>query len=64
MVYWTDQNSKPLEIEDKTNTTLVINVSVIIKNDSLFNSTRDWIIVKGYGFLSFANICVKLLAKP
>ena len=36
-VWFTNQNSKPLEIEDKINITLVINSSVIYKNAVLFN---------------------------
>ena len=37
----TDQNSNPLEIEDKINIILVINKSITyIKNDSLFSSTK------------------------
>ena len=38
-VWFTDQNSKPLEIEDKINITLVINENVKQKNDVLFSST-------------------------
>ena len=37
----TDQNSNPLEIEDKINIILVINKSITyIKNDTLFSSTK------------------------
>ena len=37
----TDQNSYPLEIEDKINIILVINKSITyIKNDTLFSSTK------------------------
>ena len=35
-VWITDQNSKPLEIEDKINITLVVNSSVKYRNYSLF----------------------------
>ena len=38
-VWFTDQNSKPLEIKDKINITLVINLSVKYKNDKIFSST-------------------------
>ena len=37
-VWCTDQNSKPLDIEDKINITLVINYIVTFKNYSFFNS--------------------------
>ena len=46
-VWFTDQNSKPLKIEDKINTTFVFNESV--KYEKLI---QYW---KGYGFLSFAK---------
>ena len=37
----TDQNSNPLEIEDKINIIIVINKSITyIKNDTLFSSTK------------------------
>ena len=38
-VWFTDQNSKLLEIEDKINITLVINQSLKCKNIALFSST-------------------------
>ena len=38
-VWFSDQNSKPLEIGDKINITLVINKSVKYKNDNIFSST-------------------------
>ena len=38
-VWFTDQNSKPLETEDKINITLVINLSVTYKNDEIFSLT-------------------------
>ena len=38
-VWFTDQNSKPLEKEDKINITLAIKQSVRYKNDVLFSST-------------------------
>ena len=31
--------------------------------DSLLNSTRDWVIVKGCGFLPFANNMCKIIGK-
>ena len=36
--WYTDQSSKPLKTEDKTNIILVINKSVKHKNDTLFSS--------------------------
>ena len=36
--WYTDQSSKPLKTEDKTNIILVINKSVKYKNDTLFSS--------------------------
>ena len=47
-VWFTDQNSNPLEIEDKTNITLVINQSITYKNDTLFSSIK------------ISNICKRL----
>ena len=53
-VWFTDQNSKPLEIEDKKNLTLVVKKIFIIKIRYSIEPS-DRIYVKGYGFLSFAN---------
>ena len=38
-VWFTDQNSKQLEIEDEMHIILVINQRVNIKNNALFSST-------------------------
>ena len=38
-VWFTDQNSKPLEIEDEMHIILIINQRVNIKNNALFSST-------------------------
>ena len=38
-VWFTDQNSKPHETEEKINIALVINLSVKYKNDEIFSST-------------------------
>ena len=55
-VWFTDQNSKLLEIEDKINITLVINLNVKYKKMTRYSvQPRDRIFVKGYGFLSFAK---------
>ena len=45
---FTDQNSKPLEIQNKINVTLVINQSISYKNDTLFSLTNR------------SNICERL----
>ena len=49
-VWFVDQNSKLLDIEDKINITLVINRNVNIKNNALFSSMR----------YSRSNICKRL----
>ena len=36
---FTDQNSNPLELEDKINITLAIDYNVTYKNDALVSST-------------------------
>ena len=61
--WFTDQNPKRLEIEDKVNITLVINESRKYKNNFSFNSNRDRIFVKGYRFLSFAKNIGKSIGK-
>ena len=53
-VFFTDQNSNNLEIEDKINIALVINESIIYKSYTLVQP-RNQIFVKGYGFLPFAK---------
>ena len=52
-VWFTDQNSKPLEIVDKREIDLVINLCVKYENDSLFNSVKRSIFVKDKGVLFF-----------
>ena len=55
-VWFTDENFKPLEIEDKVKITSVINCSVKYKKWCAISvQTRDRIFVKGYGFLPFAK---------
>ena len=44
-----------IEIKDKINIALVINLSITYKNDMLFTSAKRSNIVKGYGFLSSAK---------
>ena len=50
-VWFTDQDSKPLEIKDKINIILFINQSEMRYSVQ----PGDQIIAKGYGFLSFAR---------
>ena len=50
-IWFTDQNSKPLETEDKIDITLVINLSMTRYSVQ----PRDQIFVEGYGFFSFAK---------
>ena len=52
-VWFTDQNSKPLEIVDKREIDLVINLCVKYENDSLFNSVKRSIFVKDKGVFFF-----------
>ena len=52
-VWFTDQNSKPLEIVDKREIDLVINLCVKYENDSLFNSVKRSIFVKDKGVFVF-----------
>ena len=42
-VWFIDQNSNPLEIEDKINITLVIHYSITHKKDTLFSSTKRYL---------------------
>ena len=54
-VWFTDQNCKLLELEDKINITLVINQSVKYKKIMHYSfQRRDQMFVKGYGILFFA----------
>ena len=59
-VWFTDQNYKPLEIEDKINITLVINES---KKMHYSVQPGDRIFVKACGFLSFPKNMSKKLVK-
>ena len=62
-VWFTDQNSKPLEIVDKREIDLVINLCVKYENDSLFNSVKRSIFVKDKEvfFFFFQKIWTKTL---
>ena len=52
-VWFTDQNSQPLEIEDRINLMLMIKLKIIKMRYSM--EPRDRVYVKGYGFLLFAK---------
>ena len=52
IVWFTDPNSKPLEIEDKINLTMVIKYRIRMRYSI---EPRDRVCVKGYGFMSFAR---------
>ena len=54
-VFFTDQKSNNLEIGDKINIALVINESLIYKNDTLFSSTKKPNICKRLWILPFAK---------
>ena len=55
-IWFTDQNSKPLEIGDKIHITLVINWCVTYKKMTNYSiKPTHRIFVKGYGFLFFAE---------
>ena len=78
-IWFTDQNSKPLEIEDKINITLVINWYLTYKKIRHSSSLqtppldlamrrcsiepRNQIFLKGYWFLSFAKSIGKTMSK-
>ena len=63
-VWFTDQNSKPLEIEVKINITLVSNLSVKYKKMMCCSvRPRHQTFVKGYGFSSFAKSMGKNIGK-
>ena len=52
-IWFTDQINKPLEVEDKINLILIINMDIIKISYAI--DPRDRRYVKGYGFLSFAR---------
>ena len=58
-VWFTDQNSKPLEIQDKINIILVKNLKMTRYSVRL----KDRIFVKGYRFLPFIKNMAKNIAK-
>ena len=60
IVWFTDQNSQPLEIEDRKNEWWLNEASIIKMRYSI--EPRDRIHVKGYGFLSFAKNMGKRLS--
>ena len=52
VVWFTDENSKPLGIEDRINLTMVIKYYIKMRYSI---EPRDRVYVKGYRFLSFAR---------
>ena len=63
-VWFTGQNSRPLEMEDNINITLVINWPVRYKKWLVIQVKREKILVKGYyEFLSFAKTMSKNINK-
>ena len=52
-IWFTDQNNRPLEIEDNMNITLIIGIFSIKMRYSLEPNYKRY--AKGYGFLSFAR---------
>ena len=54
-VWFTDQTSKPLELEDKINITLIIKQSGLIIKMRYSIEPRERRYIKGYGFMSFAR---------
>ena len=52
-VWFTDQDNKPLEIEDNVNITLIVGINKLEMGHSLEPKHRRY--VKRYDFLSFAN---------
>ena len=64
-VWFTDQNSKLLEREDKINTSLYLSIKVSkIKNDTLFSSTKRSNVFKiVIGFRIWLKIWVEILLK-
>ena len=59
-VWFTDQNSRPLDTEDKINIALVTNWKCKIKKITRYSvQVRGRIFIKDYGFLSFAKNMAK-----
>ena len=62
-MWFTDQNSKPLDINDRMNITLVINCSIIYKKWHTLIQPRHRIFAKAFGFLSFGRNMGKNVGK-
>ena len=62
LVWFTDENSKALEMKDNINLNLFIN-SCVTYNMRYSTVPRNQMFVKGYGFLSLAKIWAKMLVK-
>ena len=59
-IWFTDQTSKPLEVEVKINVTLIIKLYKLSMKKRYSIEPRERRYVKGYGFMSFAiNFCNK-----
>ena len=52
IVWFTDQNSKPLEIEDRINLTMIIKLRIKMRYSI---EPRDRVYIKGYGFMPFSK---------
>ena len=62
-IWFTDQTSKPLKVEDKINVTLIIKKCGLSIKMRYLIEPRERRYVKGYGFLSFARNIVTHAAK-
>ena len=62
-MWFTDENFKPLDREDKVNITLVIKSGVIQKMRCYSVQPLHQIFVKSYAFLSFSQNTGKVIAK-
>ena len=60
---FTDQNSKPLDIDERMNITLVMNWSIIYEKWHTLIQPRHQIFAKAFGFLSFARNLGKNVGK-
>ena len=61
--WFADQTSKPLEVEDKINVTLLVKQSRLIIKMRYSIEPRERRYIKGYGFMSFAKNFVNKYGK-
>ena len=54
-LWFTDQNNRPLEIQDSVNITLIIGKTLLDITMRYLKGPRNRKYVKGYGLLSFAR---------